>query len=101
MKIGLIDVDNHNKKTVKFPNLALMKISAYHKSIGDHVEWWWSDFEHYDKVYMSKVFSDTYTKPMDEPMNADVVEKGGTGYCISTVNGKEIFDESKNNNLPD
>jgi hypothetical protein len=29
MKIGLIDVDGHN-----FPNLALMKISAYHKAIG-------------------------------------------------------------------
>ena len=29
MKIGLIDVDGHN-----FPNLALMKVSTYHKSIG-------------------------------------------------------------------
>ena len=28
MKIGLIDVDGHN-----FPNLPLMKLSAYHKSI--------------------------------------------------------------------
>lgn len=36
MKIGLIDVDGHN-----FPNLALMRISAYHKSIGDTVEWWY------------------------------------------------------------
>ena len=35
MKIGLIDVDSHN-----FPNLALMKISAYHKAHGDDVEWW-------------------------------------------------------------
>lgn len=51
MKIGLIDVDGHN-----FPNLALMRISAYHKSIGDDVEWWWSDFEHYDIIYMSKIF---------------------------------------------
>ena len=33
MNIGLIDVDSHN-----FPNLALMKISAFHKSRGDHVE---------------------------------------------------------------
>ena len=31
MKIGLIDVDGHN-----FPNLALMKISAYHKAKGDN-----------------------------------------------------------------
>ena len=34
MNIGLIDVDSHN-----FPNLALMKISAYHKAKGDTVEW--------------------------------------------------------------
>lgn len=35
MNVGLIDVDGHN-----YPNLALMKISAYHKSHGDSVEWW-------------------------------------------------------------
>ena len=102
MKIGLIDVDNHGKPLdkIKFPNLALMKISAWHKQRGDEVEWWWSDFVHYDKVYMSKVFSDTYTKDIPAPLNADDVEKGGTGYCIHTVNGIEVFDESKNHNLP-
>ena len=97
MKVGLIDVDSHN-----FPNLALMKISAYHKAQGDEVEWWWSDFIHYDIVYMSKVFSNAYTKDVAEPMNADVVIKGGTGYCIYLdSNGKEVFDKSKNINLPD
>lgn len=101
MKIGLIDVDNFGKKKIRFPNLALMKISAWHKAQGDEVEWWWSDLIHYDKVYMSKVFSDTYSKDIPEPMNADIVEKGGTGYCISTVNGIEVFDKSKNKNLPD
>lgn len=50
MRIGLIDVDGHN-----FPNLALMRISAYHKAIGDQVEWW-CDLVHYDIVYMSKIF---------------------------------------------
>lgn len=95
-KIGLIDVDGHN-----FPNLALMRISAYHKSIGDTVEWWWSDFEHYDIVYMSKIFSDAYSPDVPEPMNADVVYKGGTGYCISLgEDGKEHFDQSKNHTLP-
>lgn len=53
MKIGLIDVDGHN-----FPNLALMKISAYHKAKGDDVEWH-NLFEEYDIVYQSKVFDDT------------------------------------------
>ena len=97
MRVGLIDVDSHN-----FPNLALMKISAYHKAQGDEVEWWWSDFIHYDIVYMSKVFSSAYTKDVADPMNADVVIKGGTGYCISIdTDGKEVFDKSKNIKLPD
>lgn len=95
MKIGLIDVDGHH-----FPNLALMRISAWHKAQRDEVEWWWSDFIHYDIVYMSKIFSDTYSKDIPEPLNADKVIKGGTGYCISLVNGKEVFDQSKNNSLP-
>lgn len=95
MRIGLIDVDGHN-----FPNLALMRISAYHKSKGDQVEWWWSDFVHYDIVYMSKIFSDAYTKDVPEPINADKVIKGGTGYCISLVDGVEVFDKEKNNELP-
>lgn len=95
MKIGLIDVDGHN-----FPNLALMRISAYHKAQGDQVEWWWSDFIHYDIVYMSKIFSDAYTKDVPEPLNADKVIKGGTGYCISLVDGVEVFDKAKNEELP-
>lgn len=96
MKIGLIDVDGHN-----FPNLALMRISAYHKSIGDEVEWWWSDLQYYDIVYKSKIFSDAYSKDVPDPLNCGKVIKGGTGYCISLgEDGKEHFDESKNNPLP-
>ena len=95
MKIGLIDVDGHN-----FPNLALMRISAWHKAQGDTVEWWWTDMVHYDIVYMSKVFSDAYSNDVPEPINADKVVKGGTGYCITLVDGKEVYDQSKNTNLP-
>ena len=95
MKIGLIDVDGHN-----FPNLALMRISAYHKAKGDFVEYWWSDLVHYDIVYMSKIFSDAYSPDISEPLNADRVVKGGTGYCINLENGKEVFDKSKNHSLP-
>ena len=97
MRIGLIDVDGHH-----FPNLALMRISAYHKARGDDVEWWWSDLVHYDVVYMSKIFSDAYTPDVPEPLNANVVIKGGTGYCISLgADGKEHFDSTKNTLLPD
>ena len=94
-RIGLVDVDGKN-----FPNLALMKISAWHKMRGDRVEWYDPMYGgHYDKVYLSKVFS--FTPDYDYPINADEVERGGSGYCISLVNGKEVFDQSKNKNLPD
>lgn len=96
MRIGLIDVDGHN-----FPNLALMRISAYHKAKGDEVEWWWTDLIHYDIVYMSKIFSDAYSPDVPEPMNADKVVKGGTGYAIRLENGKEVFDKEKHKNLPE
>lgn len=97
MKIGLIDVDGHN-----FPNLALMRISAYHKKKGDDVEWWMGDLWHYDVVYMSKVFSNEYSPDVWEPVNADKVIKGGTGYAISLgEDGKEHFDKSKHNDLPE
>lgn len=89
MNVGLIDVDGHN-----FPNLALMRISAYHKARGDNVEWWMGDLFHYDLVYMSKVFSDSYSPDVPEPLNADKVIKGGTGYHIHMKDGKEYLDDS-------
>lgn len=96
MKIGLIDVDGHH-----FPNLALMRISAYHKAKGDEVEWWQGDLFHYDIVYMSKIFSDDYSRDIPAPINADKVIRGGTGYCISLgEDGKERFDQSQNHSLP-
>ena len=94
-RIGLIDVDGGNR----FPNLALMKISAWHRGIGDTVEWYDPMYSgHFDKVYLSKVFS--FTPDFEYPIDADEIEKGGTGYCISMMDGKEIFDQSKNKNLP-
>jgi hypothetical protein len=93
-RIGLIDVDGHN-----FPNIPLMKISAWHKAQGDHVEWYDPMFsEHQDIVYMSKVFS--FSPDFEYYINADKVVKGGSGYCISLVNGKEVFDKSKDIELP-
>lgn len=93
MRIGLIDVDGHH-----FPNLALMRISAYHKANGDTVEWWWTDFIHYDVVYMSKIFSGAYSQDKPEPMNADKVIKGGTGYCIKNVGGWRYTIKAKTHN---
>lgn len=99
-RIGLIDVDNYEKLNDCYPNLPLMKLSAWHKKQGNSVEWYQPMFSgHMDKVYMSKVFSFTPEYPYF--IDADEIERGGTGYCISVVDGKEIFDKSKNKNLPD
>lgn len=95
MKIGLIDVDGHN-----YPNLPLMKISAWHKAQGDHVEWYHPMFSgHCDKVYMSKVFS--FTPDYEYFIDADEIIKGGTGYAITLEHGKEHYDKSKDKALPD
>lgn len=75
MNIGLIDVDGHNG----FPNLALMKLSAWHKSQGDAVEWAMPMFGEYDRVYASKIF--TFTPDFTDVYKCEVV-KGGTGYDI-------------------
>lgn len=72
MKIGLVDVDSHN-----FPNLALMKISAWFKRAGYEVEWA-NSLEHYDAVYMAKVF--TFTRDDLQAYQADKIVQGGTGY---------------------
>lgn len=94
MRIGLIDVDGHN-----YPNIPLMKLSAWHKKQGDTVEWYDAMFSgHMDKVYMSKVFS--FSPDYPYYVDADEVVKGGSGYCISLVDGKEVYDGSKDINLP-
>lgn len=77
MKVGLIDVDSHN-----YPNLALMKLSAWHKAQGDEVEWW-NGFAWYDRVYMSRIFDSTYTPDPLEPVNCGELIKGGTGWAES------------------
>ncbi len=82
MKIGLIDVDGHN-----FPNLALMKISAFHKSKGDSVGFV-NFFEKYDLVYKSKVF--TFTPDEQTIINADKIIEGGSGYDLKKELPSEI-----------
>lgn len=94
MKIGLIDVDGHN-----YPNIPLMKLSAYHKSLGDTVEWYNHMFGgQYDIVYMSKVFS--FTDDFKYKPHANRIIRGGTGYAISSCNGSELYDKNKDVNLP-
>ena len=84
MKIALVDVDGHN-----FPNLALMKLSAWHKVQGDSIEWYSPLFSRPDKIYASKVFTFTedykdYAAGCPEPI------RGGTGYGSMTELPDEV-----------
>lgn len=94
MKIGLIDVDGHN-----FPNIPLMKLSAWHKKQGDSVEWYTPMLSgHMDVVYCAKVFS--FSADYAYPINADKVIKGGTGYHINLIGDREVW-EGEDEKLPD
>ena len=75
MRIGLHDAEKEYFKRKTFPNLALMKISSWHKAIGDTVEWW-NPLYKYDRVYSSKIFDFT---PSDPYLPEDTF-RGGTGY---------------------
>ncbi len=73
-RIGLIDVDGHN-----FPNLALMRLAAWHKIHGDKVEWVEPMYWDYDRVYQSKIF--TFSPDVNRTFPCEVI-KGGTGYDV-------------------
>lgn len=91
MKIGLVDVDGLGKKVRRngnvYPNLALCKLARWHKMQGDDVEWA-LPFFHYNRIYMSKIFS---FSPDDlTAYQADKIIKGGTGYNITSQLPDEI-----------
>lgn len=95
MKIGLFDADGH-----RFPNLPLMKISAFHKLKGDEVEFAFPLVE-YDRVYVSRVFGDEYATFQDFNFRAKEVYYGGSGFAIEVKDGYEIYKKSKDTCLPD
>ncbi|NCB93995.1 MAG: hypothetical protein EOM40_15765, partial [Clostridia bacterium] len=66
-----------------FPNLPLMKLSAYHKEKGDAVAF--AKEEIYDLLYISKIF--TESKEPVLPVSTQII-RGGSGYDL-------------NNHLPD
>lgn len=80
MNIAIIDADLVSRAKHRFPNLACMKLSGYYKSLGYNVELKtnYDDLHLYDKVFISKVFTDT---PVDENiLSLQNVEYGGTGF---------------------
>ncbi len=80
MKIAIIDADLIGRKRHRFPNLACEKISGYWKERGAEVELKldYDDFEIYDQVFISKVFTDTPVP--DWLKETDKVHLGGTGF---------------------
>ena len=98
MRIGLIDCDSKNSKNL-FPNLSLMKLSAWHKAQGDYVEWYEPMFSgHMDRVYMSKVFS--FSPDYQYNIDAEEIIYGGSGYAIELRNGIEVYDKKRDGALP-
>ena len=72
MKVAVLDVDS------KIPNLALMKISQWHKLNGDDVEHYMPLAHHlYDKVYASKIFNFSDGSDIQDDMIT-----GGTGIDL-------------------
>ena len=63
MKIALVDMDYEYRKSIgrpprhRFPNFALMRISAWHKAQGDTVDWYPLPMEIPDKIYVAKCFT--------------------------------------------
>ncbi len=100
MLVGMIDADllcrkrDGRGKTRLFPNLSLMKLSAFHKMQGDSTALILEMGKRFDGlVYISKVFSDAYS-PFHDPGNnyAPSIIRGGSGYALSSHNGVEIYD---------
>jgi hypothetical protein len=88
-KICIIDADLTNKKRHRFPNLAAMKISSFHKQRGNEVvlkldirnlmsKLNYNNIFSYDKVYVTKVFTDTIFP--ENVLQLKHVEYGGTGF---------------------
>jgi len=93
MNIGLIHIDG------TMPNLALMKLSAYHKNKGDTVELIDPDIktgyegflkDGYDKFYIGVIFEDNIEKTKIFAKQFDSVEIGGYYYDPEKVLPDEI-----------
>lgn len=75
--IGLYQIDGTKYMGVQYPNISLMKVSGFYKSIGKSVEWYQGPMfaDQYEKIYASKIFK--FSKMPDYvPLNMEI---GGTG----------------------
>lgn len=87
MKVLLLQLDG------KIPNIALMRVAAHHRALGDAVEFRWSRtidsvspdlFDKPDRVYASLIFE--RTKPVAERLLKTYPEAivGGTGWDVAS-----------------
>jgi len=81
MKVGLIDLDG------KLPNLALMKISTYHKSLGHEIVL--NDLSA-DVLYCSVIFERNKRKAQQLKRQYPNMSMGGTGWDKKTKLPPEI-----------
>lgn len=84
MRIGIIDADLLGRTKHRFPNLACEKISGYWIEKGAETVLL-RDYDHisdYDKVYISKVFTDTPVPQwiLDDTLRPSSVHIGGIGF---------------------
>lgn len=107
-RIGIIDADLLDNGT-RHPNLACLKLSGYHKSLGDHVElienWdniaYGNEADQYDHIYLSRVFD--FTKiPIDVNAFSNLTY-GGTGFYFETyvAGGEHMLPEEIEHHMPD
>lgn len=82
MNIGIVAVDS------KIPNLALMKLSTWHKAQGDSVKVYEPLFDRPDRLYASKVFNFTADYAYF-PADVEIV-RGGTGYDMAVELPAEV-----------
>lgn len=85
MRVMLLDLDVDRRRRA-FPNLALMKISSYHKARGDQV-FLNSPLFGYDRAYASCVFTWHAKRAQSLPPDIDV---GGPGLSLKSELPAEI-----------
>ena len=98
MRIGIIDADLLYRKRHRFPNLACMKLSAYWKEQGFETELLldYSQAGEYDRLYVSKVFTDTFVP--EHILTRETTLYGGTGFFYDKA---PVLPEAIEHHTPD
>jgi hypothetical protein len=80
VRVALIDADLIANPNQRFPNLALMKLSAHHRAAGDSVtlKLDYTELDNFEVVKIAKVF--TANPVPEEVLRSANVSYGGTGF---------------------